>query len=74
MFAKELTHAGHVKRFIITAAGAEGWELREEQDSAVLRRVRYTDWHRVERALAVIDSQVQDLELHGWEVALQPQQ
>jgi predicted ATP-dependent endonuclease of OLD family len=66
MFAKELTQAGHVRRFIITDSDAEGWELREEEDSAVVRRVRYTDWHRVERALAGIDMRVHDLEARGW--------
>ena len=30
--------------------GASGWEVRHEQDSRVVKRVRYDDWHRVERA------------------------
>ena len=38
------------RRFTITNAGSAGWEVREEQDSQVIRSVRYTDWHRVERA------------------------
>ena len=50
MFAKELRQAGHTKRFTISQAGSEGWEVRVEQDSQVVRRVHYTDWHRVERA------------------------
>lgn len=68
MFAKELTQAGHTRRFSITEAGGLGWEMREEQDSRLVRQVRYTDWHRVERALMVISLQVRALEQAGWEL------
>ncbi len=67
MFAKELQQAGHTKKFTITEAGAEGWEARVEQDNHVVRRVRYTDWHRVERAVLMMSMQVSELEEHGWE-------
>jgi hypothetical protein len=66
MFAKELTHAGHTRRFIVVEAGSAGWEIREEQDSKVVRRVHYTDWHRVERALNAITRRVSELEKDGW--------
>jgi len=66
MFAKELTQAGHVKRFSISEAGASGWEVREEQDSHVVRSVCYTDWHRVERAVAMMSLRVSELEEKGW--------
>jgi hypothetical protein len=66
MFAKELTQAGHTRRFTITEASELGWEVREEQDSRVVRQVHYTDWHRVERALSVIALQVVALEEEGW--------
>ena len=65
MFAKELRLAGHVRRFFIGGTGA-GWEVRVEQDSAVVRRACYTDWHRVERALATLSLQVSELEARGW--------
>ena len=68
MFAKELTQAGHTRRFSVTEAGGLGWEVREEQDSQLVRQVRYTDWHRVERALTVITRQVRALEQAGWEL------
>jgi hypothetical protein len=67
MFEKELTKGGHVRRFSIWEAG-EGWEVRVEQDSAVVRRVHYTDWHRVERALRRLAREVSDLEDIGWNV------
>jgi len=47
MFNKELRFAGHVKRFLISGSGRDGWEVREEQDERVVKRIRYTDWHRV---------------------------
>ena len=66
MFATALTQAGHVTRFTITDAGYHGWELRVEQDSKIVRRVRYRDWHRVERALTVITQQISELKAGGW--------
>jgi hypothetical protein len=70
MFAKELTQAGHTRRFTISDAGHQGWEVREEQDSHVVRRVCYTDWHRVERAVLVMSLQVSELEENGWRETL----
>jgi hypothetical protein len=66
MFSQELTHAGHVRRFEITSHGADGWEMRVEEDSAVLRRQWYTDWHRVERALTRVAIEVAELQNAGW--------
>lgn len=66
MFTKELTQAGHIRRFSIREAAGHGWEVREEQDSHVVRRVRYDDWHRVERALLTMREQVLELEARGW--------
>ena len=66
MFSKELTHGGHVRRFTIREAGGNGWEVREEQDSRVVRKVCYDDWHRVERALITMREQVLELEESGW--------
>jgi hypothetical protein len=66
MFSRELTRAGHTRNFVITSVRAEGWEVRVEEDSRVLRRNRYTDWHRVERALASIEREVEALTELGW--------
>ena len=66
MFVKELRQSGHVRRFFIGDAGDAGWEVRVEQDSTVVRQVCYTDWHRVERALATLTLQVSELEARGW--------
>jgi hypothetical protein len=69
MFTKVLVQAGHIRRFTIRAAGGYGWEVREEQDSHVVRNVRYDDWHRVERALLTMRQQVLQLEEDGWRAA-----
>ena len=66
MFIKELKHAGHVKRFSISEAPDEGWEVREETDTEIVRIVQYRDWHRVERARMRIDREVLQLEDRGW--------
>ena len=66
MFMKELRQAGHVRRFIIRESAGDGWEVREEQDSKVVRQVQIRDWHRVERARMRIDEQVSELEDSGW--------
>ena len=69
MFSKTLTQAGHTRRFDVTARQSDGWEVRIEQDSQVVRQVLYTDWHRVERAMNSIERQVGDLEAQGWQPA-----
>ena len=66
MFSKELRFAGHVKRFLISRLGREGWEVLEEQDLQVVKQIRYTDWHRVERALNLFNMEIGDLESQGW--------
>ena len=53
MFSKELTLAGHTRRFMVNALGSDGWEVRVMQDRDVVRRTCYSDWHRVERAIGV---------------------
>lgn len=66
MFEKELSQAGHTRRFSINKTREDGWEVRDEHDDCVLKRVRYTDWHRVERALELFTQQIDDLERRGW--------
>ena len=40
------------RRCTVTRA-LRGWDVKEEENSQVVRRVHCTDWHRVERALAM---------------------
>jgi hypothetical protein len=67
MFDTELSYAGHNRRFVLGHVPVGGWELRIEEDNEVVSRVRYTDWHRVERALAGIARLISELESRGWQ-------
>ncbi len=67
MYERSLSYDGHTRRFqIIAAAGASGWEVREEQDSHLVRAKVYDDWHRVERARTIFQAEVTTLEKAGW--------
>ena len=43
-----------------------GWEVREEQDSQIVWSIRYTDWHRVERARMTFAREAATLASAGW--------
>ena len=66
MYLRLFQKAGQTKRFTITDAGTLGWEVREEQDSRVVRSTRYTDWHRVERARMTFAQEAASLASSGW--------
>lgn len=68
MFEQNLSCDGHTRRFLIESKGASGWEVREEQDSAVVRAKLYDDWHRVERARLVFQEEILTLTRQGWTV------
>ena len=64
-FIKSLRHDGHTRRYSIAMTGT-GWEVREEQDSRVVRRIEYQDWHRVERARRFMTNEANQLQNAGW--------
>ena len=66
MFALVLRKAAQTRRFTITDIDSSGWEVRDEQDSHVIRRVLYTDWHRVERAKMNFAREASSLRDAGW--------
>ena len=68
MFAISLQRGGHVRRYSVRSSVSAGWEVSLEEDRAVSRRVRYRDWHRVERAMALLEREIADLATQGWEV------
>jgi hypothetical protein len=68
MYRTELSYQGHNRLFTVGETPLGGWELRVEEDHEVVRHVRYTDWHRVERALSAIARRVSELEARGWSV------
>lgn len=64
-FSKKLQLQHHTRRYsILTIDG--GWEVREERDSEVVRKARYQDWHRVERAQRSIAIELDELVDKGW--------
>jgi hypothetical protein len=65
MFARVLRNDCHERSFSILQTGTF-WEVREERDKRVFRRVLYDDWHRVERAKRVFVEEVELLRQAGW--------
>lgn len=66
MFQLTLRLANHVRRYSILAISPSGWEVKFEEDQEVRRRHRYEDWHRVERARASFEREVDELQEQGW--------
>ena len=64
-FTQKLQHLDHTLHYSIVSTD-EGWELREERDSQLVRQAHLHDWHRVERATRVIAIEVDDLRTKGW--------
>jgi hypothetical protein len=67
MFTRNLRNAEHTRRFSIETTDS-GWQVSEEQDSQVVKRVEYHDWHRVERARRSIVTAMDQLQDAGWHV------
>jgi hypothetical protein len=67
MYHKSLRLADHVRRYSVTAAEPWGWEVTLEEDANVRRRDRYDDWHRVERAMALLKMEIDQLTARGWQ-------
>ena len=62
---RSLTSHGHLHRFIVTK-DQQGWDVREEEDSAILRRSHREDWHRVERDVQLFEIRTLALKRAGW--------
>lgn len=66
-FDKQLKYQDNTRRYSILTTDA-GWEVREERDSKVVKKVNYQDWHRVERARRSITIELDNLQRKGWSV------
>ena len=66
MYARSLRNANQIRTFTIRPAHSRGWEVVDEQDSTIVKSVRYDDWHRVERARARFALEAWFLRQHGW--------
>ena len=68
MFSISLHRAGHVRQYSVRATPGDGWEVSVLEDHTLTRHVRYHDWHRLERTIALFHRDVADLTAQGWEV------
>lgn len=66
MYERMLRKASTMRRFTVTYLQSAGWDVREEQDSRVVRRAVYHDWHRVERATHAFSLEARSLIESGW--------
>ena len=64
----QLTNRGSMREFSVRQASDRGWEVREEIDDRPVRISQYLDWHRVERAIALIGRRAEALQQDGWVV------
>lgn len=65
LFEKRLRFQDNTRRYSILPTDT-GWEVREERDSEVVKKVQLQDWHRVERARRNITIELTKLEQKGW--------
>ena len=63
--SRQFTHHSHVCRFVVSFSG-HGWEVREEEDAVVVRRLQRDDWHRVERDIQLFERKAEALRQAGW--------
>jgi hypothetical protein len=65
MLERYLVNEAHVHHFVVRH-DATGWDVREEQDGAIIHRAHLDDWHRVERAVQLFDHAADALKEVGW--------
>lgn len=66
IFSKRLQSDEHIREFCVNEASERGWEVREEQDHRIVKRVWMRDWHRVENAMMRFGLQAMQLQRAGW--------
>ena len=68
MFRMYLSRGEETRSYSVADLGTRGWALNKEENSRLVRSACYTDWHRVERAIALIHLEAATLEREGWRV------
>jgi hypothetical protein len=66
IFLKRLRSQEHTREFVVDDADERGWEVREEEDSRIVKRTRMHDWHRVENAMTRFALEATLLQRAGW--------
>jgi hypothetical protein len=69
LLAITLVSADDVRSFSVQPTSPTGWETCERDGQHFVRRRRYTDWHRVEQALARFAREIEELKKQGWREA-----
>ena len=67
MLSIVLRKAEHTRRYFVSALSDAGWEVKLEREGELTRHIYYRDWHRVERALAIVRREVSELTARGWQ-------
>jgi hypothetical protein len=68
MFSIALRHEQHTRQYAVSTSQPSGWELTLQEDLERTKRVHFEDWHRVERAVAVVRLEIEELTSRGWHV------
>ncbi len=66
MFSVVLRKSDRVRRYAVSALDDTGWQVTRENDGEPPRQIFYHDWHRLERALAIVELEVSRLVNDGW--------
>ena len=66
IFSKTLRSQNHVREFVVDEPDERGWQVREEEDSHVVKQTWVTDWHRVENAMMRFALEAGQLQRAGW--------
>jgi hypothetical protein len=66
IFSKRLRSHEHVREFVVDEADERGWQVREEEDTRIVRRTWERDWHRVEKAMMRFALEATQLQRAGW--------
>lgn len=62
---RQLSNHEHIHRFSVTRE-LNGWEVREEEDSAILKCVHRGHWQRVETDVMLFAMRADSLRCEGW--------
>jgi hypothetical protein len=68
MFSIARRHEQHTRQYAVSASQPSGWELTLQEDLERTKRVHFEDWHRVERAVAAVRLEIEELTSRGWHV------
>ena len=68
MLSIALRREEHTRQYAVSPSQPSGWELTLLEDLERIKQVHFEDWHRVERAVAVVRLEIEELRSRGWRV------